>query len=63
MATDQSRAWTNSRGADRPRGWFPPRLTPQQRDQIRQRLLDGEDPHALALEYKVTARTIRSYAD
>lgn len=37
-----------------------PKLTPKQRDEIRARLLDGEDARDLALEYHVSARTIRS---
>lgn len=59
MATHQARTWINSRPTARPHGWPTPRLTPHQRDDIRQRLTDGETPQTLALEYDVTASTIR----
>lgn len=62
MATDEKRRWINSRTAARPSGWVKPRLTPQQREDIRQRVADGEALQALALEYGVTAATIRHYA-
>lgn len=60
MATDEKHRWINSQTDARPRGWNRPRLTPQQRDEIRQRLIDGETPpQDLSLEYDVTASTIR----
>jgi DNA invertase Pin-like site-specific DNA recombinase len=36
-----------------------PKLTPSQRDQIRQRIADGESVRELAAEFGVSARTIR----
>jgi DNA-binding NarL/FixJ family response regulator len=62
MATDEKRRWINSQTDARPTGWAKPRLTPQQRQDIRQRVTDGEDLQALALEYGVTTSTIRHYA-
>jgi len=37
------------------------KLTPQQREEIRDRLADGESAMDLALEYKVSASTVRNY--
>ncbi|GAA3807819.1 hypothetical protein ACFQ0G_53785 [Streptomyces chiangmaiensis] len=47
----------------RPYGWRPPVLTSKQRMEIAQRLTDGEHPKTLALEYGVSARTIRRCAE
>jgi DNA-binding NarL/FixJ family response regulator len=59
MATDAQRAWSNH-GLHMPnRFWSPPKLTTVQRAEICQRLADGEKPKALALEYGVSANTIR----
>lgn len=44
-----------------PRHWSPSKLTPAQRAEITRRLAEGETPQALALEYHVSARTIRSH--
>lgn len=44
-----------------PRRSRPPKLTPQQRDEIRRRIGEGEDLKALALEFGVSANTIRSH--
>jgi len=38
----------------------PPKLTPAQRDQIHQRVADGETATALAAEYGVSVWTIRA---
>jgi uncharacterized protein (DUF433 family) len=44
------------------RSCFPKaRLTGAQRDEITRRLADGEKPADLALEYGVSAKTIREY--
>lgn len=63
MATQQQRTWNyypNDVPARRPPGWHAPKLTGTQRAEIARRLADGEKPAALALEYGVTARTIRN---
>lgn len=49
-------------------GWGPacmsaPKLTPQQHDEIRTRVRDGEPIRDLAAEYRVSTRTIRRYSD
>lgn len=62
MATEQARDWIRSRPHSRPVGWKPPKVTGHQKDQIRQRVADGEDIRDLATEYGVSARTIRLYA-
>lgn len=49
-------------GRTRPDEWAPSKLTPQQRDDITRRLAEGEDVKALALEYQVSASTIRHHA-
>lgn len=51
----------NTDGLYAPRRSRPSKLTPQQRDEIRQRLADGGMPKPLALEYGVSAGTIRTY--
>lgn len=35
------------------------KLTPSQRDEIRARLIDGEEAQALALEFNVSASSVR----
>lgn len=52
--------WTSNLRDTRPYGWAKPRLTGQQRIDIGGRLADGETAKSLALEYGVTAATIRS---
>lgn len=42
-----------------PRCYRPPKLTPAQRDELHQRVADGEDVKALATEFGVSTRTIR----
>lgn len=37
-------------------------LSPAQRDEIHRRLAEGEDPRELALEFGVSANTIRRHA-
>ena len=39
------------------------KLSPTDRDKIKQRYAEGESANTLALEYGVSARTIRYYAD
>ncbi|WP_322501782.1 helix-turn-helix domain-containing protein [Streptomyces rochei] len=51
----------NANLPSRPPHWGRPKLTPHQRDEIRQRLAHGEDPADLAAEYGVSAGTIRAY--
>lgn len=58
-ASDKQQAWNNGG----PRPWRPlhyqrPRLTPQQRDDIRQRLANGEKAVDLAAEYGVSRGAI-----
>lgn len=63
MASDQARAWNQAQT----RMWpgthsnGRPKLTPDQRDQIKQRLADGENPRVLATEYGVSAAHVRTY--
>ncbi|MEU0184149.1 helix-turn-helix domain-containing protein [Streptomyces sp. NPDC006207] len=61
-ASPSARAW-NKRGDQRTVSpvFRPPKLSPQQRDEIVQRLRDGDDPNNLALEFDVSVRTIRHY--
>lgn len=58
-ATDGQRAWNDAYRGFQPRRHEPPKLTPQQRDEITQRLAGGEMPKTLALEYGVSAGRIR----
>ena len=58
MATDGQRAWNSSRQGFRPPGHQPPKLTPRQREQIRQRLAGAETLRALATESGVSPSTI-----
>jgi len=44
----------------RPYGWTSPRLTVQQREEIKQRYADGETAVALALEFGVSGATVRN---
>ena len=58
MATEQQRAW-NSSGKDwTPRHFKQPKLTPAQREEIKQRLADGERAVDLAAEYGVSRGAI-----
>lgn len=41
----------------------PRKITPAQRDEIRQRYADGETSWALAAEFGVTAHTVQKYVD
>lgn len=44
----------------RPPGWQRPKLTPAQRDEIRERRAGGESAAELAVEFGVTTETIRN---
>jgi DNA-binding NarL/FixJ family response regulator len=44
---------------DVPPHYKPPKLTPAQRDEIRQRVADGESTKELAAEFGVSVRTIQ----
>lgn len=55
-----SSRWGNRGGTD-PVWESKPKLLPKQRDEIVVRLEDGEDPKALAVEFGVSAATIRNY--
>ncbi|MFE2073673.1 hypothetical protein [Streptomyces misionensis] len=57
MASDIPRSWNDS--IQSRRIWTKPKLTPQQRAEITQRLADGDNALDLAVEYGVTASTIR----
>jgi hypothetical protein len=59
MATDLQRRWSNSHRNSKPPKHSTPKLTPQQRSDITQRLAAGEKATVLALEYGVTAGRIR----
>lgn len=57
--TAPARDWSDSQNRMRPRlAWSRPKLTPQQRDDIRARLADDASVQALALEFGVSVRTI-----
>jgi transposase len=59
QASEVQRGWNNSGRA--PSGHQPSKLTPKQRDEIRQRLVDDETPQTLAAEYGVSVHTIYRY--
>ena len=59
MASEQQRAWSTGHRAWSPAQHSRPKLTPQQRDDIRRRVADGESVGDLAVEYGVSTRTIR----
>lgn len=59
MATERQRAW--GAGVHTREPWKPAKLTRAQREDIVRRLAQDEPPQALAVEYGVTARTIRRY--
>ncbi|MFJ4624282.1 helix-turn-helix domain-containing protein [Streptomyces sp. NPDC088812] len=59
MATSSQRGWNNGR-QPAPAYYERTKLTPQQRDEIRRRIADGETVTALAVEFGVSTRTIRS---
>ncbi|MFJ5967928.1 helix-turn-helix domain-containing protein [Streptomyces sp. NPDC093060] len=58
MATEKQHAWNSYRGASRPPYFQRPKLTPQQREEIRRRLEDGERAVDLAAEYGVSRGAI-----
>lgn len=60
-ATDGQREWGRGQERMKPRERTARKLTPAQIDEIRQRLRDGANAKDLALEYGVTASTIREY--
>jgi transposase len=60
-ATDGQRDWARRQDNVQPRrygGGRPPKLTPAQRDEIRQRLADCEKARDLAREYGVSLSLI-----
>ncbi|MFF6829596.1 helix-turn-helix domain-containing protein [Streptomyces longwoodensis] len=59
MATSQQYEWAN--GRQKPSAFYQrPKLTPQQRDEIRRRAANGESARDLAAEFGVSTRTIRA---
>ena len=52
----------NMVGPQRPPYMSHPKVTPQQRDDIRRRRADGEKARDLALEYGVSVGTIYAYS-
>lgn len=58
MATDKQNAWNTNGPARRPLHFRQPKLTPAQREEIRQRLADGERAVDLAAEYGVSRGAI-----
>lgn len=62
-ATDGQRDWARRQDAAQPReyGDSAGKLSPAQRDEIRQRLADGESIRRLAEEFGVHTNTIRQY--
>lgn len=58
MATEKQHAWNNRNPAQRLAHFQRPKLTPAQRDEIRQRLADGERAVDLAAEYGVSRGAI-----
>lgn len=61
MATAEQRGWNNSGTGRRPATWDRPKLTAEQRLQIRQRLTGGETARVLAAEFGVSRQTIEYY--
>lgn len=63
MASDTARAWNQAQSRMLPgtHGGSRSKLTPQQREEIRQRLAGGVTDQVLAAEYGVSASTIRHY--
>ena len=59
MASEKQHAWNNSRSEWKPAQWQRSKLTTSQRTSIRARIEAGEDIGALALEFGVSAVTIR----
>ena len=62
MASDEYEWVDEGRPEARPAHWTRPKLTAQQRDDIRQRVTDGESPAVLAAEYGVSVATIRNHS-
>jgi DNA-binding NarL/FixJ family response regulator len=60
-ASERQRQWGYTHRNPRLIASKEAKLTAKQRDEIRRRLADGEDPADLALEYNVSAGTIRHY--
>jgi DNA-binding NarL/FixJ family response regulator len=60
MASESQHRWNNGRQQPPP-VFRKPKLMTAQYEEIRQRLADGEDDKALALEYGVSARRIREF--
>jgi hypothetical protein len=60
---ERSEAWKSGRKSRGAEGFGSARakLTPQQRDEIADRLDEGETPMSLATEYGVTASAVRTY--
>ncbi|MFC8832314.1 helix-turn-helix domain-containing protein [Streptomyces griseoincarnatus] len=60
MPTDQQRAWAY-RSPEQPRRWQQPKLTNEQRQEIRRRYEAGESIQDLAAAYGVSRSTINRY--
>ena len=60
MASDGQRRWAKDPGSPGPPVFNRAKLTAKQRDEIADRLEADEDPMELALEFGVSASTIRS---
>ncbi|KOV86100.1 MULTISPECIES: helix-turn-helix domain-containing protein [unclassified Streptomyces] len=60
QASDTQRGWNNFGSSVDPR-FDKPKLTPQQRDEVRRRTADGETAQALAAEFSVSVHTIYRY--
>lgn len=60
MASDIQRAWCNSARDRHPREWLRPKLTGEQRGEIRARLEAGERAVDLAAEYGVSRGAINN---
>lgn len=61
MVADRQRDWSNSGSKARPPLWTRASLTAAQRQEIRQRLADGERAVDLAAEYGVSRGCINNY--
>ncbi|MEU3160038.1 helix-turn-helix domain-containing protein [Streptomyces griseoincarnatus] len=60
MATDQQRKWVGS-PPEEPRRWQQPKLTYEQRQEVRRRYEAGESIQDLAAAYGVSRSTINRY--
>jgi DNA invertase Pin-like site-specific DNA recombinase len=62
MATDAQHAWNSGRSRWQPPGHVRPKLTAQQREEIRLRRTDGATLRELAAEFGVSPATIHRYS-